>query len=332
MYGKYTQENTNESDVQEESELVKISIDEKNTKDQNKPVLNVSTQKVKDDNLLQKEDNQLLFCISVDGSKHAENSFNVITQEFLGKNKMLIVYIYNDKMNHLFNYGNKKETILDNYAAKLHKYTAVSSFLMEDRQAKAPHALTQVYKKADHFRANYLICGYYGIKGPKGDNMELSKGVDFLLANSRLPTMIIKDQVLRSERPSKGYNWLIVMDKQYMSVVNCFYAFSNIINPEKDAIYGLTLLPLKNGNVVDDVQKDFIAECENRNFKNYQYEAITYSKSPAQIITEKINFGTIIFDLLVFYNNREKHRTEGIDSESAEVVAKSNCTICFYSF
>jgi len=104
-----------------------------------------------------------------------------------------------------------------------------------------------------------------------------------------------------------------------------------IINKEKDFIFGLTLLP-SIGSQSDDMQEDFMNIIKKNKIQNYEYDCITYTKPPSSIINDKINFGKIHYDFVVFYNNREKHRNEGVNSDINNIVTKSSCSICFYNF
>jgi hypothetical protein len=194
--------------------------------------------------------------------------------------------------------------------------------------------LEQVNKQAINLKANYFIVGYYGIKGPKGDNQELSKGIDYLLSETRIPTILIKDTPLRSVKEGKGYKWLFVFDKQYHNVFRVFKTFHKLIDVEKDYVYGLTLLPINSDgkNKFDDVKEDFMEEMTKMNIKNFDYETVSYSKLPSSIINDKINFGTINFDFLVFYNNTEKYKNERKSSDMTNIISKSNCSICFFNY
>jgi hypothetical protein len=308
-----------------------VSLEDKKADDNDS--LKISTQKITESKkLIIKDEDQVLFCISVDGSQHSEMAFDVTTQEFLNKaSKLLVIHVYNEKMNHLYNYNNKKDTVIQNYINKLMIFSTISNFIVEDRNQKAVHALEQVNKQCVKYKANYLISGYYGIKGQKAENKELSKGVDYLLSYSRVPTIVFKDITLRADTKTKGYNWLVIFDKQFNNTIRCFKAFLPLINPEKDFVFGLTLVP--NPNMNDDIKEEFLKEVEGNGISNYKYECNSYIRAPSVIITEKINYGEVLYDFVVFYNNREKYRNEGANtSDITNIVTKSNCSICIYNF
>lgn len=278
---------------------------------------------------IKENEDVLLFFISVDGSQHSEMALDIVTEEFFKKDsKLVVMHIYNNKWDHIYNYRNKKETVMSYYATKVSKFGKRANFVVEDRKEESIHSLEQVSKLSYYFKANYLVSGYYGIKGPKGDNNELSKGVNYLLGSSMAPTIIFKDTSLRCKKPNKGYNWLVVMDRQYKLAPKAFEAFTPLMDPETDFIYGITLSE-SYMNSEDEFKEPFMKEIENKNFKNYEYEFLVHSRETSKVVATKVNYGEIIFDFVVFYNNREKYRIDGANSDSNLIVKNCICSICF---
>ena len=275
-----------------------------------------------------------LFCMSIDGSNHSEVAVNIVTTEFLKeKSKILLVHIFNEKLDDSLNYKYKKDTVLNFYSNKINSLGDQADFLIRNRDENISHALEQVKGIASYFKSNYLVSGYYGIKGPKEDNNELSKGVSYLLGNSLIPTIIIKDTVLRKEKTTKGYTWLVVLDKQIKNSIKCFYAFSELVDPENDFVHLLVLNSGNSSSTSDEFKEQFMREIETRKIKKFEYECDTsFNKKPSEVISEKINFGNTIIDFLVFYNSRDKHKNDGNNSDVINVVKNSSCSICFYNF
>lgn len=279
------------------------------------------------------QEGQLLFCISVDGSVHSELAFDVVTKEFFAQNsKMMVVHVYNEKMNSNYNYNNRKETVIDKYATKIYKYSNQINFLVEDRSDKSHHALEQVLNIAKHYKSNYLISGYYGIKGQKSSDAELSKGVNYLLAYSKIPTIIFKEIQLREDKKEKGYNWLIILDKQYTANIRCFKAFIPLINAQKDYVQGFGLIEANSFSMTDDMEPQFMKEIQDNNIKNFAYECSTYNKIASNLIQSKVNYGTINYDFVVLFNNRDKHIMEGNNSDVTNIVKQCKACICIYNF
>jgi hypothetical protein len=275
-----------------------------------------------------------LFFISVDGSQHSEVALEVTTEDFFKSkinSKLVVMHIYNDKMDHIYNFRNKKETVIENYATKLSRFGKSANFVVEDRKEDTVHPVEQVCKLAYYFKANYLISGYYGIKGPKGDNNELSKGVNYLLSYSMVPTIIFKDTPLREKKKNKGYSWLIVLDRQFKQAIRAFESFVQLIDAKKDFVHGLSLSDF-NISSPDEFREPFMNEIQAKGIKNFDYEFISQIKPSSTIIAEKVNYGEVLFDFVVFYNNREKHRLEAANSDTTNIVKNCISSICFFNF
>ena len=128
--------------------------------------------------LFLKGDQDVLFCCSVDGSIHSDYAFDMITDNFFNSNsKLLCVHVFYSKLDTHFNYNNRKNTILEKYAAKIERFKKQTHFISEDRVSKI-HALEQAVKIAENYSSNYIVCGYQGLKGPRGCNKEQNIGHD----------------------------------------------------------------------------------------------------------------------------------------------------------
>jgi len=78
--------------------------------------------KKKEENFV-KNNEEILYSLCVDGSNHFEFAYDLISNYFFKLNeRMLLTYIFNDKLDYLYNYSNKKETILQAYTDRLAPY------------------------------------------------------------------------------------------------------------------------------------------------------------------------------------------------------------------
>ena len=168
------------------------------------------------DSIFAKNDTEgMQFAISVDGSNHSSHCFELVTKEFLTpKSKLLVIHIFSIELDKYYNYQNKRETVLYNYSTKLIPYKNQSSFMAENRESKI-HALEQVNRIISKKESNFLCIGYYGIKGAKGSNEELSKGISYALGSAVTPVILVKELSIRKETKSGGFRWCFVFDKQY---------------------------------------------------------------------------------------------------------------------
>lgn len=274
-------------------------------------------------------DYETLFCISVDGSEHSENAFDIITKEFLSNiihSKILIMHIYSSQLDSNYNHRNKKDTVIEKYETAAIALGNNAHCIWEDR-AKNIHALDQVNRTAFNHKADFLVVGYFGIKGPKSENKELTKGIDYLLASSRVPVILIKDPSLREIKKNKGYNWLFVFDRAYVDCFNIIKTFLKLVDVKLDKVSGLTLLPPYVN--YDDVKNKFLSVMEEAKIVDYDYSTEEYKKQASLAVNEKVNFGEVLYNFVVIFNKPEKHKVEAEKSDIPNIVLKSNANICF---
>jgi len=283
--------------------------------------------------LFLKNDQEILFCISVDGSKHSDYAFDMITENFWWPNtKLLCLYVFYSKIDFALNYSNKKATVLEKYATKMERFKKQTHFVTEDKTSKI-HALEQAAKLAENYQANFLVCGYQGLKGPRGDNKEQVVGHDYLLASSRTPVMVIKEETNRELKKGKAFKWLIIMDKAYNYPMKAFTTFLPLIEPELDIVDGIGFYP--NSRVDGDELKDqFETLIKKNHITNSTYEAIPYGgkKLLYQWAIEKINFGQVIYDFVVLYNNSSRFKSDPDNNDASQIIKGTQTNVFFVNF
>ena len=274
-----------------------------------------------------KNDEENLYCVCVDGSKHSEYSFDFVAHYLLKPDeRLLLIHIFNDKLDDIYNYENKKATVISTYNDKLIPFEQQSLFYSENRSSEI-HVLEQVNKISCSYRSNFLVVGLFGIKGPRADKKELSKGINYLLGYSKAPVIIIQENIMKNMKERKNLKWLFVADRQYSYCNKIFSAFFPLVNKE-DIVHGLTLLPPHIN--FDDIEKEFLEETSNRQFTNVSYESLQYDKtSYAKELVDKVNFGQPLYDFVVFYNNNEKYRVQGEKSDSYFIASRCKANLCF---
>jgi hypothetical protein len=127
----------------------------------------------------------------------------------------------------------------------------------------------------------------------------------------------------------KGFNWLFVFDRSSTNCFKTFATFLPLINKNLDTIYAFTLLP--NFVSYDDIKNQFYSQIDLSGIpkESVFYEREEYTKNPSLIINEKINFGEILFDFVVFYNNPEKYKIDPKSSDVVNIIKYASCNICF---
>lgn len=290
-------------------------------------------------NIFRKSDKEVILCIAADGSEHSEFCLRLVTEEFIpqintkenieaGKiAKYLAAFIYFSTKDKEFNYKNAKDNVISNYSEMLGYHRKNGVFYTEDRWSKK-HAIHQICIHAALNKSNMLFVGFVGIKGPKGENNELIKGIDYLLGYCTTPVMIIKENVKRSKTKTGGFNWLIVLEKNHVNRIKLLEMFSVLIDKEKDTVYGYGLY---EGFVpsMDTVKSEFEKYCEVFGIKKIAYDACYYKNGVADVISERVNFGKERFDFVCFYNNVSKHLSNPNDNDYSNLVKKCSSNIGF---
>jgi len=277
--------------------------------------------------LFGKNPGEILFCCSVDGSPHSDYMFDVVTENFLKKfSKLLCVHIFNSNIDTILNYSNKKSTVLEKYANNIARLKDQAHFVTEDKVSQT-HVLEQVLRHCVSYQANYLICGYSGLKGPRGDNRELTEGIHFLLSVCRTPTIIIKEKGNRID--GEGYKWLLVLDRQWTNCFRAFNAFAPLFNASLDTVNCLAFYPSALPKV-EDLKTQFEAGCDRYSLMNSSYEGIAYSKRSVGVLAaEKVNFGEERYDFIIFYNNSGHYKENPEISDGAYLIERTKSNICF---
>lgn len=299
----------------------------------------ISYNQVSESNLFRKNPAEIIYVVSADGSDHSTYAVEMLTQEFLPLvntkenfekgivGKYLVIYIYFSTKDKEFNYANAKDNVISRFSEMLGYHKSHGVFYAEDRWSKK-HAVHQVCLHAGLNKANFHFVGYLGIKGPKGENLELTKGVDFMLGYSTTPVVLIKENSRREKTKTGGFTWLIVLEKNHVNRIKVLEVFSDLVDKEKDTVYGYGLY---EGFVpsLDMVKSEFEKYANALGIKNTKYDACYYKNNVSDVVCEKVNFGNTQFNFMCFYNNMIKHQQNPKENDYINLVKKCNSNIGF---
>jgi hypothetical protein len=196
---------------------------------------------------------------------------------------------------------------------------------MDDKSSEI-HPLEQTHSLALEKKSNFLICGFTGMKGPRGDNMELTKGIDYLLKNCRVPFILIKDKTIRKERKDEKYRWLCVIDSEIQNTQKAFETFLPLIETEKDEV--TVISAIKHEGQFDFNETLFNDIVKENSILNYTYEPVLIEKSLSLIINKRINFDENPYDFLILLNNRSLYSNELEKNSNFSIIGNSKCNIC----
>ena len=288
---------------------------------------------------ISKEEN--ILCLSVDGSQTSKDAFEIILTEFLPfiHNSVLICpHIYNGDQDEKFNWRFQKANVLEYYKTRL--TTSLADYqgylIIQDRDENKMHEIEQSYKIAEMNECKYFFCGYEGLREQALKKARIDVGIEYLLGESKIPVIIMKDNKKRGNK-NKGYKWLLIMDKSNGDCYRVLDLFLPLIDRENDSIFGLTLMPHFVQND-EDVKKHFNDKMNELNFKEkvqFEYAAKQYVSDPIKILIEFVNHNNEqFFDFVLFLNNPMKFKSQKQDCDTFKYVKLlyANIGFCNYAY
>ena len=288
---------------------------------------------------ISKEEN--IFCLSVDGSQTSKDAFEIILTEFLPfiHNSVLICpHIYNGDQDEKFNWRFQKANVLEYYKTRL--TTSLADYqgylIIQDRDANKMHEIEQSYKIAEMNECKYFFCGYEGLREQALKKARIDVGIEYLLGESKIPVIIMKDNKKRGNK-NKGYQWLLIMDKSNFDCYRVLDLFLPLMDRENDKIFGLTLMPHFVQND-EDVKKHFYDKMNELNFKEkiqFDYASKQYVNDPSKILVEFVNHNNEqFFDFVLFLNNPMKFKSQKQECDTFKYVKLlfANIGFCNYAY
>ena len=288
---------------------------------------------------ISKEEN--IFCLSVDGSQTSKDAFEIILTEFLPfiHNSVLICpHIYNGDQDEKFNWRFQKANVLEYYKTRL--TTSLADYqgylIIQDRDPNKMHEIEQSYKIAEMNECKYFFCGYEGLREQALKKARIDVGIEYLLGESKIPVIIMKDNKKRGNK-NKGYQWLLIMDKSNFDCYRVLDLFLPLIDRENDKIFGLTLMPHFVQND-EDVKKHFYDKMNELNFKEkiqFDYASKQYVNDPSKILVEFVNHNNEqFFDFVLFLNNPMKFKSQKQECDTFKYVKLlfANIGFCNYAY
>jgi len=281
-----------------------------------------------------KENEPNRICFLLDGGVDSKKSFDIITKEFLPRLKhreMVGCHIYNSTNNSTYNWQYQKNYILDQYLFSFDRLIKYPNLLyLQDKKYR--HNIEQAYYIADNLSSKYFIFNFYSLKEQNLLTNNIFYGLDFLLTSSKIPILIMKDELMRSDKEkngcnSKGYTWLFILDGTNTKSFYILEYFWPLIDRKKDFIYVLTTI--NSGFYSDKIRDIFIKKMNGFNLKeniNYFYMSeYIEDKKYFKFMKEFINFNEdYYFDFVLFYNNPLKYKINKNHSYQLIMEIKAN--------
>lgn len=266
----------------------------------------------------------------VSGSPNGIKALKILGNSLISLNpsnyKILAIYIEdNSESTKLkLNFNNIKENVLESFSTTLNTIPSYANLIVDTKCTQTGYEEYNYLSLANKSSFNVLCLD--SLKGPLLRSIYLTKTKDFLLSNSKIPNILLKEYNIRGSK-NKGYNWFILLDHTYINSFKAFITFSEFIDKNNDFIYAFGSYP--SYITYDVLQKQFIEYCEDNNYKNYAYESESYVKNISKKVIEKVNFESTYFDFVVFYNNSDKYKAEKENNEYYKIVDKVCANLCF---
>ena len=277
-------------------------------------------------------------CLAIDGSNHSKAAFEIVISEFLNRihNSVLICpHIFDNTHDSQFNWRFQKSNVIEYYKTKL--ITSLADYqgylIIQDKDNYKCHEIEQAYKISEMNGCKYFFCAYEGLREQKLKPSRIDIGIDYLLAESKIPVFIMKDNKKRGVH-NQGYKWLLIMDRSNSDCLKVLDLFLPLMDLEKDRLHGLTLLP--NYVTFDDVKAPFYQKMDELNFfegEQFTYTVQNYTSKQSVWLTEYINHNDQDFyDFVIFLNNPQKYKTQGKECETFKYIKNICANMCFCNY
>ncbi len=173
-----------------------------------------------------------------------------------------------------------------------------------------------------------LVVGALGHKGIKNVK-NLTKGMEYLVSNCKIPTLVMKSYIPLEKKLKKSNNWLICIKDDTDRSFKGFDICKNMINRKTDTIIGIHF---SNDNFLkDNVNRCFEARCKENRIKNkiFVVRKLDESQSLGKNVLEYLIFGKEIIEYVVINNNVQKY-TDISKSPTVELLkyGKHNIIFC----
>ena len=278
------------------------------------------------------------FFFFFDGSQTSKDAFEIILTEFFPRihdSVLICPHIYNNTQDENFNWRYQKQYVIDYYKTRL--ITSIADrqgyLIIQDRDLYKVHEIEQAYKIAEVNNTKYFFCGYDGLREQGLKPSRIDVGLEYLLGESKIPIIIMKDKHKRGVK-NQGYKWLLIMDRSNSDCLKVLDLFLPLIDRDKDRIYGLTLMP--PFVAFDDIKAPFYEKMKELNFyegEQFEYSFREYKSNPLPILTEFVNHNPEhYFDFVIFLNNPSKFKMQKKDCHTFKYIKLLFANICFCNF
>lgn len=159
------------------------------------------------------------FFVAVDGSEQSDHAFSYVTKDIMRTDKddmdirdSLVVGSITDKKKEAYlPYNMKSQFMADCYEAKILPLGKSARWCT--KEVEPPKTTKEcLWELAEFEKANMIVVGNHGRKGPKNDETVCGTAVQYLSLNAKFPVLVIKDYRPRTVKPDGCLRWGVCYD------------------------------------------------------------------------------------------------------------------------
>jgi nucleotide-binding universal stress UspA family protein len=278
------------------------------------------------------------YCIAIDGSEHSDWAFDLILNDMYQKgDKVILVHIANPAKESEIPFAFQPTTIISKYEAKLTGKLLNTDYLIikQSKQSTSTHALVQVNAIAIKENCTVLVIGFHGHKLNK-QKSDLSKGINYIIKNIKIPVIIVKENSTRKSRDSGEFTWMASIEQANSRSFKAFQFALNYINLEKDRVVGAHI-KFYNDSLANEVKEIFEKTCQDTKVANYSFEIVDKDKNLdiGVELSNMVNYNDKEnVDFFVLGHNPTKYQydnNECCSSPLTTIIKSAKSNILFYS-
>lgn len=217
------------------------------------------------------------FIIGIDGSAGSHNAFELVLNDLhrKGLDKIILVHVFSEKDEEAgIQFHNK--TIYNKYSEELKSKLHEDDYeiIFEERKPNE-NVFEQINDIAVSKKASLMVLGFRGKNGAKSRPDELSNAITYLVHKPRIPVLVVKDIIVRSEKTDSTYNWLVCLESTESKSFKALESMCRFVDADNDTFTAITVKSQKsNGENEISIQRKFEEKMNEYEIKKFSYKIL----------------------------------------------------------
>lgn len=164
------------------------------------------------------ENQAIKYFVGVDGSEASETCYHFALKDLIKQNDALIVgHISDSRKEAYLPYNYNSDYLEELFEAKIMGLKQINAKFA--RKELFPFKSTQecLWDLAEQEKADVIIVGDYGRKGPKIDEVVAGTTIQYLSLNTKTPTLVLKEHKPRGDKEGESLRYGICFDSSSSS-------------------------------------------------------------------------------------------------------------------